>query len=216
MIAALVVALAAASPAAAQSIIPRTKPASADHAGNFRGDVARRFIDDFAACLLGRRPKAVAQALALPSGSSEQNEAFGKLVTSECISSGEVHFDGEVFRGGFYTALVRKKFGKKSASLGEEPVDYTEEPTPGGGVPPSPEIAGLLNFASCVVHKDPQNSRIAVISTAGSTVEDGAMTELAKIYGQCLYADTTFRFSKASLIGFLAEAYYREGSASMP
>lgn len=218
-IAALLVALAVPSLSFAQgsdepvgSIIPRAKPATVDRAS--KGDAARQVFDDFAACLLGRRKRPVLDALALPSGSAEQNEAFRRLVTSQCIFSGELHFGAETFRGSFYTALVRSKFGRKGASLVAEPADYAKASSPGVGVPPSPYLVGLLNFASCVVHKDPENARVAVIATAGSPKEDAAMAELAKVYDQCVYSDTTLRFSKGSLVGLLAEAYYREGSAS--
>lgn len=220
-IAALLIALVAASPSHAQgvsadapTILPRTKPASFDHEGTFKGDVAREAIDEFGACLVGRRRRPVLDALALPSGSLEQTKALGKIRAQECIASGQMHFSASVFRGSLYTALVRKQFGRQAPALGPVPVDFTKQP-PGNESPPIPEVAGLLNFASCVVHKDPASARDAIISTAGSPTEDAAMAELSKVYGQCLYSDQTFRFSKADLIGLLAEAYYREGNASM-
>lgn len=72
-----------------------------------------------------------------------------------------------------------------------------------------------LNFASCVIRKDPENARDAIITTARSPKEEAALTELAKVYGQCLYADRTLRFSKGELIGLLAEAYYCERNAAV-
>lgn len=179
-----------------------------------RRDESGCSIDQFAACLLGRQRKPALQALTLPSGSLEQSKALGSLGAKECIASGELHFGAWTFRGSLYTALVRAQFGRKAASLGPEPVDFTKQPLPGSENPPVPEVAALLNFASCIVHKDPENARDAVIATAGSPKEDAAMAALAKVYGQCLYEDQTLRFSKGSLIGLLAEAYYREGNAS--
>ncbi len=223
IIAALLVALLVASPSGAQSvtsdapsIIPRAKPATAEREGTFTGDVARRTIDQFTACILGRRRKPTLQALALPSGSIEQGKALGSLGAKECIASGELHFSAWTFRGSLYTALVRAQFGRKAATFAPEPLDYTKLPLPRGENPPVAEVAHLLNFASCVIRKDPENARDAIIATAGSSTEDAAMTELAKVYGQCLYEDQSFRFSKAELIGLLAESYYREGSASVP
>ena len=219
-IAALLVALAAASPSLAQSvtsdapsIIPRARSATFDHAGTFKGDVARATIDEFAACILGRRRKPSLQALALPSGSMEQGKALGSLGAKECIASGELQFSAYTFRGSLYTALVRTQFGRKPASLGPEPVDFTKQPLPGDGSPPVPDVAALLKFASCVIHKDPENARNAILALAGSSIEDAALAELSKVYGQCLYADQTLRLSKGILKGLLAEAYYREGSA---
>ena len=218
-IAALLLALLAASPSGAQSvtrdepsIIPRARSATIDRTS--KGDVARATVDEFAACILGRRRKPTLQALALPSGSMEQGKALGSLGAKECIASGELQFSAYTFRGSLYTALVRTQFGRKPASLGPEPVDFTKQPLPGDGSPPVPDVAALLKFASCVIHKDPENARNAILALAGSSIEDAALAELSKVYGQCLYADQTLRFSKGILKGLLAEAYYREGSAS--
>jgi hypothetical protein len=40
------------------------------------------------------------------------------------------------------------------------------------------------------------------------------MAALANVYGQCLYEGTMLHLSKGVLIGFLAQAYYREASAA--
>ena len=212
-IAALLVALVAASPLAAQTILPQTKPATFDREGVIKGDSARRTFDDYAACLLGRRRKPVLEVLALPSGSFEQNKAFLSLTKSECLDGGTIRFSAPIFRGSLYTALVRAQFARKPATLAPEPMDFTKQPIPAGESPPVPDVAELLNFASCVIHKDPENARDAIVASAGSPKEDAAMVALAKVYGLCLYADQTLRFSKGSLIGLLAEAYYREGNA---
>jgi len=131
-ITAFLVALVVATPAAAEGIIPREGSATAEREGKSTGDIARKAMDQFAACVLDRRRKLVLQALAMPSDSPEQNKEFGYL---------------------------------------------------------------------------------AILSTAGSPNENDAMAALANVYGQCLYEDNTLRFSKGSLIGLLAEAYYRDGNA---
>lgn len=213
-IAALLVALVAASPLAAQTILPQTKPATFDRAGQSTGDSARRTFDQYAACLLGRWRKPVLEVLALPSGSFQQNQALSSLIKSECLDGGSMRFSSPIFRGSLYTALVRAQFARNPATLGPEPVDFTKEPLPGGDSPPAPDVAELLNFASCVVHKDLENARDAIVAAAGSPKEDAAMVALAKVYGLCLYSDQTLKFSKGSLIGLLAEAYYREGNAA--
>jgi hypothetical protein len=212
-ITAFFVALVVAAPVLAEGIIPRTGPATADREGKFSGDLARKTMDQFAACVLDRRRKTVLQALAMPSDSPEQNEQFGKLAKTDCIASAEMHFNGPAFRGSLYKALVRKQFGRK---------DVFQPPAPGADIQASatenvsntPGEAGLLKFASCVIRKDPENARSAILATAGSQAEDDAMAALANVYGQCLYQDNTLRFSKTRLLGLLAEAYYRDASAA--
>jgi hypothetical protein len=206
-ITAFLLALVVAAPVAAQSIIPRERPASFDREGSFTGDIARKAMDQFAACVLDRRRKPVLEALALPSDSPEQNELFRYLSKTECIASAQLNYNGPTFRGSLYKALVRKQFGRK---------EVFPAPAPGASSQTTPEVvgeAGLLKFASCIIHKDPANARVAVLATAGSPNENDAMAALANVYGQCLYEDSTLRFSKGSLIGLLAEAYYRDASA---
>ena len=213
IITAFLVALVVAAPVAAEGIIPREGAASFDREGTFSGDIARKAMDQFAACVLDRRRKLVLQALAMPSDSPEQNKEFGYLAKTECIASAQLRYNGPAFRGSLYKALVRKQFGRKDVFAAPAP-GASSQTTPEGNVTSFPGETGLLKFASCVIHKDPANARDAILSTAGSPNEDAAMAALANVYGQCLYEDNTLRFPKARLIGLLAEAYYRDGNAS--
>ena len=170
-------------------------------------------MDQFAACVLDRRRKLVLQALAMPSDSPEQNKEFGYLAKTECIASAELRYGGPAFRGSLYKALVRKQFGRKDV-FPAPALGASSQTTPEGNGASLPGEAGFLKFASCVIHKDPANARDAILSTAGSPNEDDAMAALANVYAQCLYEDSTLRFSKGRLLGLLAEAYYRDASAS--
>jgi hypothetical protein len=212
-ITALLVALAVAAPVAAEGIIPRERPATTDREGTSTGDIARKVMDQFAACVLDRKRKLVLQALALRSDSPEQNKEFSYLVKTECIASAELRFNGPAFRGSLYKALVRKQFGRKDVFPAPAP-GANSQTNPEGTVASVLDATGLLKFASCVIHKDPANARDAILSTAGSPNENDAMAALAKVYAQCLYADSTLHLSKGNLIGWLAEAYYRDASAS--
>jgi len=212
-ITAFLLALVVAAPVAAQSIIPRERPATADREGNFSGDLARKIMDQFAACVLDRRRKPVLEALAMPSDSPEQNKLFGYLAKTECIASAELRYNGPAFRGSLYKALVRKQFGRKEVFPAPAPGASAQTNLEENGTRILSET-GFLKFASCVIHKDPANARAAILSTAGSPVEKDAMAALANVYGQCLYENDTLHFSKSRLIGMLAEAYYRDATAS--
>jgi hypothetical protein len=214
IITAFLVALVVAAPVAAEGIIPREGPATADREGTSSGDLARKTMDQFAACVLDRRRKLVLQALAMPSDSPEQNKEFGYLAKTECIASAELRFNGPAFRGSLYKALVRKQFGRKDVFAAPAPGASSQTTPEGNGTRLLGET-GLLKFASCVIHKDPANARDAILSTAGSPNENDAMAALANVHGQCLYEDNTLHFSKGRLIGLLAEAYYRDGNASV-
>jgi len=213
-ITAFLVALVVAAPVASQSIIPREGPATVDREGTSSGDIARKTMDQFAACVLDRRRKPVLEALALPSDSPEQNKLFGYLAKTECIASAELRYNGPAFRGSLYKALVRKQFGRKEVFPAPAP-GASSQTTPEGNGTRFLGETGVLKFASCVIHKDPANARDAILSTAGSPKENDAMAALANVYGQCLYEDNTLRFGKGRLIGLLAEAYYRDANATV-
>jgi hypothetical protein len=205
-----------ASAAAAQDvetghIIPTTNPARIEEGSHVNGDAARRTIDQFAACTLQRQPQGSMHALGLPSGSLEQERALARLADGECLSAGELRFPPSVVRGSFYTALVRKKYAREAAGLPAAPVDFAAGMTEATD-PPVSGTAQLLNFAACVNHHDPEHARQAVIGPAGSAEESAAMAALAPVYGQCLRQGSSLQFSKTSLIGLLAEAYYREAA----
>jgi hypothetical protein len=197
---------------AAQGIIPRESPATVDREGRVSGDIARKTMDQFAKCVLDRRRRPVLEALALPSDSPEQNKLFGYLAKTECIASAELRYNGPAFRSSLYKALVRKEFGRKEVFPAMTPGASAQTTLDGNGARALGE-AGLLKFASCVIQKDPTNARVAILATAGSPNENEALTALANVYGQCLYADNTLRFSKTRLLGLLAEAYYRDAIA---
>jgi len=211
-ISAFLIALVMAAPVPAQTIIPRERPATAEREGTVTGDLARKTMDQFAACVLDRRRKPVLKALAMPSDSPEQNKEFGYLAKTECIASAELRYNGPAFRGSLYKALVRKQFGRKEVFPAPAP-GASSQSIPEGTVASYLDETGLLKFASCVIRKDPANARTAILSTAGSPNEDDAMAALANVYGQCLYEDNALHMSKGNLIGLLAEAYYRDGNA---
>jgi hypothetical protein len=113
-----------------------------------------------------------------------------------------------------YKALVRKDFGRKDvfpAPPNGATSESKDEPKSGTFL----DETDPLKFASCVIHSDPEHARDAILSTAGSEIEEEALNALAKVHGQCLYKRETLSLSKGRLIGLLAEAYYRDASATV-
>jgi hypothetical protein len=209
---AFIVGLVVAAPLAAQSIIPRERPATIDKVGALTDDDVRKVMDQFAACVLDRRRKRVLQALALPPDSPEQNKLFAGLAKTDCTAYTQLYFNGPFFRSSLYKALVRKDFGRKDVFVtpsGDASSTTSADPKNGTFL----DETDPLKFASCVIHSDPEHARDAILSTAGSEIEAEALNALAKVHGQCLYKGETLSLSKGKLIGLLAEAYYRDASA---
>jgi hypothetical protein len=209
---AFIVGLVLATPLAAQSIIPRERPATVDKIGALTDDDVRKVMDQFSACVLDRRRKRVLQALALPPDSPEQNKLFAGLAKTECTAYTQLHFGGPSFRSSLYKALVRKDFGREvvfAAPSGGASSATNAQPRSGTFL----DETEPLKFASCIIRSDPEHARDAILSTAGSDNEEAALGALAKLHGQCLYKGETLSLSKGRLIGLLAEAYYRDASA---
>lgn len=182
--------------------------------GRSVGDEARAVSDKFAACIVRRHYRQVVKALA--TDMAQQYESLPKLMDRECffgrdgvqqshgLSEVQLNIGPESFRGALYKALVERKFARHAAEFG---------PTP--AVMPV-ENGQVLTFAGCVVRRDPAGSLQLLLATAGTKQEDAALAQLRPQLGQCLVQGATFGFSKAILVAYLAEAYYREAMASNP
>lgn len=184
--------------------------------GKFAGDVARKVSDDLALCIVKRHYISVRKALAPPRDLMSDYKNLPKFMDSECFTGGDrVGSGGGMssmdlttnpisFRGGLYKALVVKDYGRKPAVFGATAVEM-------GG-----DDATILQFADCVARAEPENSRNLLLSVAGSSRENAAVDALKPSLGKCAVANMSMRFSKGSLVGYLAEAYYREAEAATP
>lgn len=182
--------------------------------GRSVGDEARAVSDKFAACIVRRHYKQVVKALA--TDMAQQYESLPKLMDRECffgrdgvqqsygVSSVELNISPASFRGALYKGLVQRQFERRAAEFGPTPATMPSE------------NAQILQFAGCVVRRDPAASLQLLLATAGTRQEDAALAKLRPQLGQCLVQGATFGFSKGILVAFLAEAYYREAAASNP
>jgi len=100
----------------------------------------------------------------MPSDSPEQNEIFRRLAKTECIASAELRYGAPAFRGSLYKALVRKQFARNEVFPPPAP-GAGSQTTPDGNVTTFFGDTGPLKFASCVIHKDPTNARVAILSS---------------------------------------------------
>lgn len=181
--------------------------------GKVTGDAARVVSDNLAFCIVKRHYGPVRKALAPPRNMMNDYKYLPKLMDSECFGSSSIGRDEGVtsmdlttnpvsFRAGLYKALIRKDYGRRPATFG--PAALVMEG----------DNSQVLQFADCVVRADPENSRQLLLAVAGTSVEQAKVDALRPSFGKCAIANTRIAFSKANLIGFLAEAYYREADAA--
>jgi hypothetical protein len=184
--------------------------------GKFAGDVARKVSDDLALCIVKRHYIPVRKALAPPRNLMNDYKNLPKFMDNECFTGGDAVRNGGgmasmdlttnpiSFRGGLYKALVVKDYGRKPAVFGATAVEMEGDDD------------AILRFADCVARAEPENSRNLLLSIAGTRGENAAVDALKPSLGKCAAANMSMRFSKGSLVGYLAEAYYREAEAGKP
>lgn len=180
--------------------------------GRSTGDAARAVYDNFALCIVKRHYLQVRKALAGPPNLAKDYESLPKLMDKACFfGSGSVGRIGGgqsvelttnplSFRGALYKALVRK--------------DYLRRPVPFGptALTMTGDNSDAIQFAGCVVRHDPEGSLKLFKASAGTTVERAAIAALTPHLDQCSAQGRSI--PRGILIGFLAEAYYREADAS--
>lgn len=181
--------------------------------GKFVGDVARKVSDDLALCIVRRHYLPLRKALAPPRNLMNDYKNLPKFMDNECFTGGDaVRTGGGMasmdlttnpisFRGGLYKALVRKDYGRKPAVFGASAVEMEGD------------NAEILRLADCVVRAKPDDSLNLFRADAGTSAENAAVGAIKPSLDKCAAASSRFAFSKGNLIGFLAEAYYREAEA---
>ena len=183
--------------------------------GRTVGDKARAIGDVFATCVVRRHYVQVKKALAAPADMAADNRSLPAFLDSECLSGTDTgtmrHVGGAdvelqtnpvSFRGSLYKALVRKDFARSALTVAAT----------------APALGGYngtaLAFADCVVRHDTASSLQLLQAPAGFASEAAAVTALRPAFAQCITPGAQFRFSRGSLVGFIAEAYYREATTA--
>jgi hypothetical protein len=201
MFAAALVGASAASAQQANSLGPQ--PAELEE-GTSTGDVARRAMNVFAACVLHRHTRQAEDWLSLAPGDPAAAKKLANLMDEKCLYDGQLQFSTMLFRGSLYAALYRVQFGHRPPAL---------SPASGAGGSAG-SFGSLSEFANCVVRRDPSTARTLVLATAGSTQEGGALSGLSPQFPLCLAKGSQLRLSKAVMISLLDEALYRDSAAA--
>ena len=222
--------------AAALALAPAGKAPNSDYS------VAqiRKLTDDYAACVVKRRPAEAARMLLADIDNGTMYQDYGRLIDGGCLprrTGGifKVTFAGDLYRYALADALVQRELVARSAP------DLTAVPplaqrTPRADPPTLDPAAGraakskheaalkahddaaaaayLARYGECVVRRDAGGAR-ALLAARPTTEEEGAaFAALRPVLGQCLAAGRTLGFSKSALRGTIAVNYYRLARAA--
>ena len=194
------------------SIIKKAGPAKIEDSR--KGEEARPVVDAFARCLVSRRMKQIEAALDPALSETKQAAALLRNSKSECLSNGELRFAPSVIRSALCRALVDRKYRDQPAQFGALPFNFAEDFRDHTGQPFVPPHQLMLNFASCVLHKDPTAVRSIILNGPGNKKSDVAFATISPLMSACLPADQQFKFTKTYLTDAFAEVYYREAQGT--
>jgi len=213
----LVLGLAVCAPAFAQSaatgsIRPDSGPAVLEQGQGTTGDDLRLLVDSFAACLLRESPSEIMRALKLPDDTAIQEKALEPSNFSSClVTSRTLTIDFRMLRAGFYKALFKRKFPGNPPALPTMPIDFAVvDGTLAGSTGATTQHGAALNLADCLIRANPSVARNLVLATAGSRQETRAVDVLTNATGGCSASGAKMSVDTATLVGLIAEAYYRD------
>ena len=196
----------------ATHILPPFEPASPPDSVTMPPvERARYTLNSYAACLVHLDRKRVEATLAMPIGTKASNAAAAKLSVAECLSDGELKMDGTLLRGSLYRALYRADFWRSVHALSPQPIDYAADIGAEGG--PN-QYVPLHQYAECIVRADPTDTRNLLMGGTASATERDTLSRLSPTFSACLAKGSEIRFSKATLLGLLAEVMFRLSRAS--
>lgn len=186
------------------------RPAQVPETGT-NTDRARIWLERYAACVVKRDPKRVAEAL---DAEITREVAIGNLVQGNfdaCLSSGggadQLAMSPQVMRGALYaervTSMVRSLTPEM---LPPEPLSL---PLPATFDTAAQSRIATVRFGECVMRKNPQGALAFVAAEAAKGGETNALNRLTPFLGECVDAGDQVELSRSGLEAALAEAIYR-------
>ena len=186
------------------------RPAQVPETGS-NTDRARIWLERYAACVVKRDPKRVAEAL---DAEITRDVAIGKFVQGNfdaCLSSGggadQLAMSPGVMRGALYadrvTSMVRNLTPEM---LPPEPLSL---PLPATVDAATQARIATVRFGECVMRRNPQGALAFVAAAAAKAGETNALKTLTPFLGECVDAGVKVELSRSGLEAALAEAIYR-------
>jgi hypothetical protein len=200
----------------------------------------RSLVDDYAHCIVERRPNKAAEALVRNVPTPVMLREYKSLFDSVCLSPTggggvAVRFPGDTYRYALADALVRRELAAVPAPdlTAVPPLAY--RPLPQAPAPLAPDAGRgardqhaeavrrlgdavaydfAARYAECVVRSDPAAARALLIADPATSQEKARFVALAPALQSCLTAGRTQQFTKIVLRGAMAVAYYRLANAA--
>lgn len=169
---------------------------------------------EFTQCLVSKDRPVAELLLKLPPLDPKSVAPFLKISSHPCHPKNTVTVIGPTFfRGGFYAALYKVDFAGAPGGIGATPIDFTTD-VRGDTTLRAKQYVALRQFADCAVRREPAAARALVMAALESEAENQAFGALRPVLNSCMGEGASLAFSRAILIGLVAEALYREAQAA--
>jgi hypothetical protein len=174
---------------------------------------ARLTMKQFGDCSVARAPYASLQLVNMPVDASGYEKQLDRVISDDCLSTGELSIPATVARGAIFEALYRKEFAA------EPPLNLKDLPaydySAGYSRPFSAEagnVIGLAVVGDCVARTSPIAAHELLVSVPGTAVEDRNVAVVARTLPGCIPPKQTFKFSRSVIRSSVAEGMYRLAS----
>lgn len=171
------------------------------------GEVAARVVlQEFARCVVSRYRKRVDAILNLPLGSPDYVPGISKVLSSACLSGGDLHIPRTNVRGAFFEAMYNTRFGKSPVVFPADQITGFAERNASPGREQT--WLSIEQFGECVSRSHAAEVRELLASYPGSQSEAAAIAALRPAMSGCVQKGQDFSFSRTVLRGGLAEGLY--------
>ena len=206
-----------ATSAVAQTRIPDRAakvPSSVARTGARAAD-AQRVLNSYAKCVVNKSRRGVESYLSILPGTANAGPALLKLMTDECLDSGDLRFKPPLIRGALFESLYQAdlKWLKTSNLKAAPAIDYSSG-APSAMSDGTKFHLGLLDFADCIVRSAPDEVLGLLGTKVASAAEAASFGGLGPTMNACLTKDVSLTFSRPILRGVLAESLYRLSAAN--
>ena len=213
---------------------------AAEPKSDFSAKQIRKLTDDYAGCIVKRRPAQAAEALLRNVDNDTIMRDYGRLIDGGCVTRPaggtlKMAFSGDLYRYALADALVQRELVALPAPdlAAVPPLDQRAlPPAPPALDPQAGEAAKkkqdealaahaeqamavyLARYGECVVRTDTSGARALLAAKPGGPEEGIAFTTLRPALARCVPEAQTLSFGKMVLRGAIAVNYYRLARAA--
>jgi hypothetical protein len=172
-------------------------------------ELGRELMNQFARCIIDRRPTVVAQAIASKPG--EESSLLNRAAVDDCLDSGSMRFPPEVLRGAIFGELYRRQqrgVKRLAETFPIQPLDWSSAPAATDSERARSNYY-LLWMTDCVHKTSGEAMRSIVMNSVGSVAQKSAYSSIIPALGPCVPQGQKLVLSRSMLEAAFGEYLWR-------